>query len=103
VHDFLGRPELLIITKANVRSRVHRRGYMDYIGIKLYGEDGKLAGELRLVGLFTSSAYTDPAHAVPYVRRKIASVIARSGFDPDSHSGKSLSAVLESYPRDELF
>ena len=27
----------------------------------------------------------------------------RSGFDPDSHSGKALATVLETYPRDELF
>ena len=27
----------------------------------------------------------------------------RSGFDPDSHSGKAFAAVLESYSRDELF
>ena len=27
----------------------------------------------------------------------------RSGFDPDSHSGKAFAAVIESYPRDDLF
>src|SRR2546423_13295006 len=27
----------------------------------------------------------------------------RSGFDPDSHSGKAFAAVLENYSRDELF
>ena len=55
---FLGRPQALIVTKANVKSRVHRRVHLDYIGIKLFLPNGRLRGELRLVGLFTSDAYT---------------------------------------------
>src|SRR5262249_29448984 len=31
---FLHEPKALIITKSNVRSRVHRHVYMDYIGVK---------------------------------------------------------------------
>ena len=30
-------------------------------------------------------------------------MLRRAGFDPDSHSGKALVNVLETYPRDELF
>ena len=37
------------------------------------------------------------------MRRKIAAVEQRAGFDPGSHSGKALANVLEHYPRDELF
>ncbi len=29
--------------------------------------------------------------------------MARAGFDPESHSGRALRNILESYPRDELF
>ena len=60
-------------------------------------------GEHRIIGLFTSTAYTRSAHSIPYLRRKIAAVEARAGFDPNSHSGKALANVLEHYPRDELF
>jgi glutamate dehydrogenase len=97
------RPEPLIIAKANLKSRIHRRVYMDYVGIKRYGENGRLAGEIRLVGLFTSTAYTSSTTAIPYLSRKMAHVLARAGFDRESHSGKALANVLESYPRDELF
>ena len=41
--------------------------------------------------------------AIPYLRRKVDSIIERAGFDPNSHSGKALVNVLENYPRDELF
>ena len=65
--------------------------------------DGKLAGEFRIVGLFTSTAYTRATRSIPYLRRKVDAMVTRAGFDPDGHSGKALVNVLENYPRDELF
>jgi glutamate dehydrogenase len=100
---FLQEPRTLIIAKANIHSRVHRRVYLDYIGVKRFDASGKLIGEFRIVGLFTSTAYTRTAHSIPYLRRKITNVEARAGFDAQSHSGKALANVLEQYPRDELF
>ena len=103
IRAFLEQPKLLIVTKATIRSRVHRRVYLDYIGIKRFDAAGKLVGERRFCGLFTSTAYTRPPRSIPYLRRKIDGVIRRAGFDPASHSGKALVNVLETYPRDELF
>ena len=39
---------------------------MDYIGVKTLRPDGKLTGELRIVGLFTSTAYTRSAATIPH-------------------------------------
>jgi len=103
IRAFLHGPEPLIVTKANAKSHVHRRAYLDYIGIKTFNEKGKLTGELRVVGLFTSTAYTRSVMKIPYLRSKAEAVIRKSGFNPDDHSGKALINVLESYPRDELF
>jgi glutamate dehydrogenase len=103
IRAFLARPQALIIAKANVKSRVHRRAHLDYIGVKLFDESGHLRGELRIVGLFTASAYTNTTGEVPYLRLKVAKVVARAGFDPASYAGRALLNVLESYPRDELF
>ncbi len=100
---FLKEPRPLIIAKANIHARVHRRVYLDYIGVKRFDAAGNLIGEHRIIGLFTSTAYTRAAHSIPYLRRKIAAVEQRAGFDPSSHSGKALANVLEHYPRDELF
>ncbi|MBU1175716.1 MAG: NAD-glutamate dehydrogenase [Alphaproteobacteria bacterium] len=101
--EFLTHPEPLLVTKANRRARVHRRGHMDYVGAKLYDDKGRLTGELRILGLFTSQSLTQPHVEVPFIRRKIAAVMRRSGHDPKSHAGKALMAALESFPRDELF
>jgi len=100
---FLKEPRLLIIAKANIHAHVHRRVYLDYIGVKHFDAAGNLAGEFRIVGLFTSTAYVRSAHGIPYLRRKIAAIEQRAGFAPNSHSGKALTNVLEHYPRDELF
>ena len=100
---FLNEPRPLIIAKANVHSRVHRRTYLDYVGVKKYDAEGNLIGEHRIIGLFTSSAYTRATRNIPYLRRKIAAIEQRAGFAPNSHSAKALANVLEHYPRDELF
>jgi glutamate dehydrogenase len=95
-------PELLIITKANSRSTIHRPGYLDYIGIKAYDSAGRVAGEHRFLGLFTSSAYSKSPRDIPILRRKLRLVLERSGLQPGSHRGKALIHILEKYPRDEL-
>lgn len=103
VRAFLAKPQALIITKANVKSRVHRRVHLDYVGVKLFTPEGRLDGELRIVGLLTSNAYTGSARAIPYLRLKVARVAKNIGFDPASYSGRALLNVLDAYPRDELF
>jgi glutamate dehydrogenase len=94
---------LLIVTKANSRATVHRTAYLDYLGIKTFDDEGRVTGEQRFLGLFTSSAYTESVLRVPIVRDKVEEVLKRSGLQADSHSGKDLLEVLETYPRDELF
>ncbi|MDQ1603146.1 MAG: glutamate dehydrogenase [Actinomycetota bacterium] len=95
--------KLLVLTKANSRSTVHRPAYLDYVGVKVFDADGAVAGERRFLGLFTSAAYTESIQRIPVLRRKAAEVLVRSGFSATSHSGKALLQILETYPRDELF
>jgi glutamate dehydrogenase len=100
---FLQGPDFLIVTKANVKSVVHRRAYMDYVGIKRFSPSGKVTGELRIVGLFTATAYTRSVNQIPLLRAKVEKVISYFDFDPRSHSGRMLQNTLENYPRDDLF
>jgi glutamate dehydrogenase len=100
---FFDEPKILMIAKASLRSRVHRRVFMDYISVKRFDAGGRVIGELRIVGLLTSTAYTRSTRSIPYIRRKVAAVAARAGFNPAGHSSKALANVLETYPRDELF
>ncbi|MCB5273843.1 NAD-specific glutamate dehydrogenase [Arthrobacter sp. SO5] len=93
----------LVITKANSRSTVHRPAYLDYIGVKSFDAAGNVNGERRFIGLFATTAYSGSVRDIPVVREKVAAVLNDAGFPPDSHSGKDLLGILETYPRDELF
>ncbi|MEW1797303.1 NAD-glutamate dehydrogenase [Streptomyces niveus] len=95
--------KLLILTKANSRSTVHRPSYLDYVGVKKFDDKGNVVGERRFLGLFSSAAYTESVRRVPVVRRKVAEVLQGAGFSPNSHDGRDLLQILETYPRDELF
>jgi glutamate dehydrogenase len=103
IQAFVRRPDPLIVSKADVRSNVHRAATLDTIGVKKFDAKGKVIGERLIVGLFTSTAYSQSPRAIPLLRRKIDKVFARTGFAPASHDGKALQHILETFPRDELF
>jgi glutamate dehydrogenase len=96
-------PELMIITKDNQKSRIHRPAYLDYVAFRIVDSDGRVIGERRFLGLFSSSAYSESVARVPVLRQKAAAVIEVSGYSEHSHGGKAIMDVLETYPRDELF
>jgi glutamate dehydrogenase len=96
-------PELMVITKDNYKSRVHRPAYLDYIGIRTFDDAGRVNGERRFLGLFSTAAYSESVSRVPVLRQKSAAVLRASGYSEKSHGGKAVMDVLETYPRDELF
>jgi len=102
-HEQKGPAQALILTKTNSRSRVHRAGYMDYIGILRFDAKGVAIAEERFLGLYTSSAYGRRPWDIPLVRERYAQVMTRSGLGTNSHSGKALKHIIETLPRDELF
>ncbi len=96
-------PTPLVLTKSNRRATVHRPGYMDYVGIKRFDAKGKVIGEHRFLGLYTSAAYSTNPRFIPLLRKKIDDVFRRSALPHPSHDSKALLHILETYPRDELF
>ncbi len=100
---FARQPQLLFVTKANHRATVHRPSHMDYVGLKKFDDQGRVIGEQRFLGLFTSVAYNRRARTIPLLREKVERTVARAGFPPNSHDGKALVHILETFPRDELF
>ncbi|MFQ5562179.1 MAG: NAD-glutamate dehydrogenase [Parvularculaceae bacterium] len=103
VEAFLESGEPILTAKANAKSFVHRRVYMDYVGVKAYSVDGKVIGEDRFIGLYTSEAYHRPARDIPLLRAKVRKVVEGASFLPGGHNEKALINILETYPRDEVF
>ena len=102
-HDLFELTERLSFSKASVRSSVHRPAYPDFITVRRFDEQGRIVGEARIVGLYTSPVYRKTPYAIPHIRNKVLAIIKRSGLDPKSHYGKDLVQILEIFPRDELF
>lgn len=94
---------ILVVTKANTRSTVHRPGYTDYLGVKRYDAEGRVIGEHRFLGLFTSTAYSARVSETPLLRGKVDAIARRAGLPPGGHLAKALDHILETFPRDELF
>ncbi len=94
---------LLVITKANSRSTVHRSAYLDYVGIKSFDENGLVDGEHRFLGLFTSTAHHASVTTVPFLAAKAERTLELTGYATASHSAKDVLDILETYPREELF
>ena len=101
--SLLDADQLVLVTKAMTRATVHRPAWLDYIAVKRFDEAGQVVGEARFLGLYTSTAYQAPVHEIPQVRLRVQQVLQDAGVVPESHTAKSLQAILEAYPRDELF
>ncbi|HEY1915749.1 MAG TPA: NAD-glutamate dehydrogenase [Streptosporangiaceae bacterium] len=96
-------PVRLVLTKANSRATVHRSSYLDYVALKKFGESGEVVGEYRFLGLYTHVAYAESIVHIPVLRRKLTEVLETAGLAAESHDGKDLTEILETYPREELF
>lgn len=95
--------EPLILTKANSRSTVHRAGYLDYIGIKRFNEQGQVTGERRFLGIYAASAYAQSVTQIPVLRARVDRVFQLCEVSRDSHTGKAIQHFLETFPREEMF
>ncbi len=95
--------DLLVITKTKSYSTVHRRARMDYIGVRRVNADGEIVGEARLIGLFTSKAYMEPAAKTPLLHHKLEQILTAEDLIPGSHDYKEVTELFESFPKDELF
>ncbi|CAA9342976.1 MAG: NAD-specific glutamate dehydrogenase, large form [uncultured Gemmatimonadetes bacterium] len=94
---------LLVVSKANRESTVHRRARMDYVGVKKLDAAGNVAGEWRFLGLFTSQAYAQSPSEIPVLRQKLREILEASGTRPGSHDYKEIISIVASMPKEELF
>lgn len=94
---------LLSIEVYSEASSVHRPTMPYCLSVKRFTPEGKLIGECRFVGHFTSSAYYSAPKAIPFLRRKVDRIMKLSNFYEQSHSGRELINIIETFPRDDLF
>ena len=95
--------EPLRVGKSPLRSTVHRTVPLDVITVRRYDSGGRVVGASHFLGMFASAALRESPRRVPLIRRKVAEVAERLGYEPRSHAGRALTHVLETFPREELF
>lgn len=104
VRAAIADPAPLTVAKANMRSTVHRPQHADVIATRVPGPEGAGATGVRLfLGLFAASAYNRNPRGIPWLGEKVERILHTSGLDPDSHDGRALRNILDTWPRDELF
>ncbi|MBX2810139.1 MAG: NAD-glutamate dehydrogenase, partial [Cellvibrionaceae bacterium] len=97
------RATLLTFSKSPLISTVHRPAYPDHIIFKAYDSRHKLVGEHHFLGLYTASVYRASILNIPILREKIEALYSNINTNINSHNGRVIRQVLETYPRDELF
>jgi glutamate dehydrogenase len=95
--------ELMIVSKTNRLSPVHKQVRMDYVGVRRVSADGAIVGEARMLGLFTTKAYAEPASQTPLLHRKLRQILRREDLIEGSHDYKAAVSLFDSFPKDELF
>ncbi len=103
VGNSVANPFVIEVIKSRYRSKIHRSTNAERIRVQKISNEGKVVGEFRFIGLFTSSVYYASVFSIPLLRDKAQKVIIDSQFIKGSHNYKDLISTLESYPRDELF
>ncbi|CAM2954755.1 NAD-glutamate dehydrogenase [Skermania piniformis] len=74
-----------------------------FVQVARFDATGRLIGAHVFLGVFTVSALHDNVLGVPVVGRRVRAVIDRAGHELDSFTGQAMLAVMQSFPRAELF
>jgi glutamate dehydrogenase len=99
----LTRLEPVNVAKANMRATVHRPQHADVVITRIRDAEGRVTGGRLFLGLFAADAYNRNPRAIPLLREKVLRILARAGVDPETHDGRALRNILDTWPRDELF
>lgn len=95
--------QVLIISKTNTISTIHRPTYTDYIAVKKFDKSGEIIGFTLFIGLYTSEAYNSKLSDIPFIRRKVETILQKSGLTHNAHALKTLTNILDTFPRDDIF
>ena len=93
----------LYILRSDLISIVHRRTYMNCIGVKEFNDQGDVIREQHFFGLFTSIAEVQDIRTIPVIKDKVTTIEKKAGFVPGGHNNKALISILQAFSCDELF
>ena len=103
VRATLARLPAVNVAKANMRATVHRPQHADVVITRIRDDAGRVTGGRLFLGLFAAAAYNRNPRSIPLLRAKVLRILAAAGVEPETHDGRALRNILDTWPRDELF
>ncbi len=94
--------DLLEITESHHKSNIHKDSFFDIVRLQKF-DQGKLTGEYRIYGLFTTKAYKQDVFTMPLIKKWISGILEDTGFLPHSYNWKEFVSFANSIPRETLF
>ena len=94
---------IFFVCKANKKSNVHRSVHIDTIGVKIYNDQGDVAGVKVFAGLFASDFYNQTICEIPFLRVETNKIMKLMAHESRIQDRKALLHILENLPRDQLF
>jgi glutamate dehydrogenase len=91
------------VAKANMRATVHRPQHADVVITRIRDDAGRVISGRLFLGLFAAAAYNRNPRSIPLLRAKVLRILAAAGLEPETHDGRALRNILDTWPRDELF
>ncbi|SEM72752.1 glutamate dehydrogenase [Sphingomonas gellani] len=88
-----------LLLKSSLISPVHRAVPLDLVILPVR-EGSSVTGLSIHAGLWTSAALAAAPAEVPVLRRRLAELQQKFGFDPRGHAGKALTHALSNLPHD---
>ncbi len=95
--------DVLAVTKTRRPAPLLARVPMDDISVTEVASDGRVVGELRILGAFNANAEAESAASTPLLRRKLQQILDREDVVPGSDDEAALRSLFEAIPTDELF
>jgi len=91
----------LYFAKSATVGRIHRPAYPDLLRIVDIDQQGRKIGEIRFIGLYSSTVYRTSVQNIPIVRTLAKNIAKESQFLMSGYDGKLLWQLMETHPRDE--
>jgi glutamate dehydrogenase len=89
---------LVSIHQSRKPSPIHREAPLVEVRLRLVNDDGTAAGGVVLAGLFTYRAVTGRTSSVPFLRRRLARMVATEDLVPSSHRMKLFLSFFDRLP-----
>ncbi len=98
-----GGAQVVRIQRTDRNSRMHRKGKLDALLLRRFDDARKPDGGVLIFGIFTRLAYSTHLSTVPFLRRRLGTMLEIDEIRPASHLYKTTTNAFNELPINYLF